>query len=708
MKVNTKALLGLLLMCGACGGSISGTNDGGADSAPAGSDVGPGTDTGGPGSDSGGGGGGGPDGTSPPPTPQTASKVDLLFMIDNSQSMVDKQPLVIAAVPDLLTRLVQPSCLDASGAILGACTPDAMGDCTCPTGKIQFPPVTDIHIGIVSSSLGGLGSDACPEPLPNPVNGAVDSHMNDKGELLNRSDPMNTQAESPLADASPSNFLAWFPPVAANVGKAAPPVPAIASSAQLITDFQDLLSGVHYFGCGFAAQDEAWYRFLVQPDPYDHVSRDQGECSGGAASGMITNTACLVGVDQTILQQRHDFLRPDSIVVVVMVSAKNSGEAVDPLSIGGQAWAYMDDHFPGGPGSAAMGTSACGPTPVMGVNPGPLSANCTSCGFSNSPAVVADKAAGGNCSMNGGYYTVSQDQLNARGIYDKQRFGVDPRFPVSRYVNGLTSPKVPDRNGEHMGGNYVGTNDCINPLFAANLPTDPTADLCNLTPGPRNASLVFLATITGVPHQLLQAVAGVDPECSPPNVPAGTAQADCPQKATLTAGDWTKILGNDPENYDFTGIDPHMFTSINPRPGLPPPSTGNGTDPINGREWNTNQADQQYACTFPLLAPRDCTQSPDACDCTMGRCDTCASNANCVCPPLCGDGVTAPLTTQIKGKAIPSPRELEEAKGLGGQGIVSSVCPIHTTDNAQADDPLFGYRPAMSAIVAKISAALAP
>ena len=81
-------------------------------------------------------------------------------------------------------------------------------------------------------------------------------------------------------------------------------------------DFQDLVTGVHQFGCGFEAQDEAWYRFLVQPDPYDHVSRDSGECKGGAATGQVQTEACLVGVDPVILQQRHDFLRPDSLLLV--------------------------------------------------------------------------------------------------------------------------------------------------------------------------------------------------------------------------------------------------------------------------------------------------------------------------------------------------------------------------------------------------------
>src|SRR5262245_6710446 len=69
-----------------------------------------------------GGGGGstvvdGGDGSTPsrPVTParQTrVTKVDLLFMIDNSSSMADKQALLAQAVPDLVNRLVDPVCID--------------------------------------------------------------------------------------------------------------------------------------------------------------------------------------------------------------------------------------------------------------------------------------------------------------------------------------------------------------------------------------------------------------------------------------------------------------------------------------------------------------------------------------------------------------------------------------------------------------------
>ena len=58
----------------------------------------------------------------------------------------------------------------------------------------------------------------------------------------------------------------------------------------------------------------------------------------------------------------------------------------------------------------------------------------------------------------------------------KERFGIDPQFPIARYVDGFTKLMVPDREGEHtqsgnVVGPYLGTPKCTNPLFAASLPS---------------------------------------------------------------------------------------------------------------------------------------------------------------------------------------------------------------------------------------------
>ena len=51
---------------------------------------------------------------------QTAvDKIDLLFMIDNSISMAEKQEILADAVPVLVSRLISPVCVNAEGTVTG-------------------------------------------------------------------------------------------------------------------------------------------------------------------------------------------------------------------------------------------------------------------------------------------------------------------------------------------------------------------------------------------------------------------------------------------------------------------------------------------------------------------------------------------------------------------------------------------------------------
>ena len=277
---------------------------------------------------------------------QSVDKVDLLFMIDNSASMGDKQALLAQAVPQMINRLVAPDCLDATGNPDGTqANPD--GSCNNAGSKSEFPPVHDMHIGVVTSSLGGRGGDQCSATATNPANGSLNAHNDDRGELINRGGTTNPTVEStPSADLNSSNFLSWFPNVPGNQSHAAPLAPAISVQATLVSDFTALVSGVHEHGCGFEAQNEAWYRFLVQPDPFDQIVKN----------GTV---ASYTGIDKTILQQRHDFLRPDSLLTIIVVTDENE-EAADPLSIGGQGWAFDNGSFPGSPnGASPEGTVEC-------------------------------------------------------------------------------------------------------------------------------------------------------------------------------------------------------------------------------------------------------------------------------------------------------------------------------------------------------------
>jgi len=85
-------------------------------------------------------------------------------MIDNSIGMGDKQALLKPALATLLGKLIAPTCVDASGTPSGG-TVDAQGACPAPN-RPEFQPIADIHVGIVSSSLGAHGGSVCAAPAP--------------------------------------------------------------------------------------------------------------------------------------------------------------------------------------------------------------------------------------------------------------------------------------------------------------------------------------------------------------------------------------------------------------------------------------------------------------------------------------------------------------------------------------------------------------
>ncbi len=610
---------------------------------------------------------------------KTIDKVDILFDIDNSASMGDKQDYLKAAIPDLVNRLINPNCINPTTNASDG--PSMAGVCPVATDAAEFTPVHDLHLGIISSSLGSRGGDAClPGAMAQSPFQNVLANNDDQAHLLNRSLTYSangsTVSQGVVQDAPASDpYLYWFP-TSANPGKTATAGTPIMNGGMLITDFTDLVGGTGVFGCGIESQLESWYRFLIQPDPYQSITL-KGSIGNGTGSWN--------GVDTTILQQRHDFLRPDSLVLIVVLSDENDSE-IDVRSIGGLGVNWMAGAFP-----PPKGTSACASSPG--------SPQCQSCAQGNNTATD------GNCMNGGSTYTAVNDwgyDLNLRHVHMKAKYGVDPQYPIERYVTGLTSTVVPDRNGEYPMGasSYQGMNDCQNPLFAGTLPSggsNPTVDaLCHTPPGPRTKDLVFYAHIGGVPSSLLHFM------------PGNTAAS------TLSDADWVKILGNNPETYDYSGIDEHMVESYQARPGLAAPGSPNGTDPINGHEWVTDtgaghilSVDREYACIFPLSdsmgnpTPRDCTQPQNAnfCDCPHMAGTVSAQQL----PPIC-DQTT--ITKQTGAKAYPTIRELLLAHKMGTQGIVSSICPIDVKDNATGDDPLYGYRPAVAVIVDRLKDAL--
>src|SRR5450432_4549167 len=178
----------------------------------------------------------------------SVDKIDLLFMVDNSVSMADKQEILKAAVPVLVGRLVSPICIDPMGAPTGASSP-----CKAPA-VAEFSPIGDIHIGIVSSSLGAHGGTVCST-------GAATDTLNDKGELIGSLRPLGSNPDAtltfdPAKTWNNSGFLAWD-----LTGRDMPP--GEKNAMTLTTNFQDMIHAVGEHGCGYEASLEAWYRFLI-------------------------------------------------------------------------------------------------------------------------------------------------------------------------------------------------------------------------------------------------------------------------------------------------------------------------------------------------------------------------------------------------------------------------------------------------------------
>ncbi len=253
----------------------------------------------------------------------SVNKIDLLFMVDNSASMADKQEILRAAVPVLVGRLVSPICVDATGAPTGG-NADANGNCA--TGQPEFTPIADIHVGIVTSSLGSHGGDVCAAP---PPSGGPDNPLNDNGELLGAirptgSNPDDPTAVFPVADTwNNSGFLAWDPNQ-----KDVPP--GATDATAFGTSFADMIHASGQIGCGYEAQLEGWYRFLIDPEPPLNVSKVINSTVRG--STLVVNkdgTTTCNGCDQTLLAQRKAFLRPDSLVAIVMLTDENDCSIVE-------------------------------------------------------------------------------------------------------------------------------------------------------------------------------------------------------------------------------------------------------------------------------------------------------------------------------------------------------------------------------------------
>jgi len=591
-------------------------------------------------------------------TQTSVDKIDLLFMIDNSISMSDKQEILRAAVPDLVTRLVNPICVNSAG---DQRPPPPAGSTTCtdPGFTQEFNPIKDINIGIVSSSLGDVGANvACPaQGFPRFVADRVDmAHL------------MGSLPRS-IAQSNNAGFLEWRA--------------GTTEIGDFNRNFQQMVRDVGEDGCGWEASLESWYRFLVDPVPYKELAKVQCRGSQSTAQNCVqpaTGTDNRILLDQALLDQRAAFLREDSLVSIIMLTDENDCSA----QVGNQTWVVfnIEDQRPMFRGSTICATD-------------PNDKCCYSCPLSPPAGCPADPV----CSVdpqNLNRLPAAEDGQNLRCYQQKKRFGVDFLYPTDRYVNALTKFDL-CWNAPDLSTDGCDPQDLRpNPLFA----------------GGRLPSLVFLGGIVGVPWQNIAAT--VDNNGRPITNPdvlrfkthEELNQDDVYDEILGSPGvPWRAANGSQPEVAGSPGTPPRLAQMVEspqfPRPGV---TVGNQ---INGRDYDTTQSsgtqgtpradDLQYACIFPLATPRNCSAldpNTDNCDCYQGTLNR----------PLCEQqpGTSTPGTTQYWAKAYPGLRELQVLRDFGDQSnnsIVASICARNVTDNAAPD---YGYRPAIAAIVDRL------
>lgn len=596
-------------------------------------------------------------------TRRAVDKIDLVLSVDNSGSMGDKQAFLAKAVPLLVKRFITPRCVPKGRGVA-----DDTKLCAAEE-DVEYHPIEDIHVAVVTSSLGGFGSSSfCLRDAKRADD--------DRGLPIRRA--LDEGGKAVDIRMEKSGFLAWLPPTEKNASKPKPENP-YSDEKDLGTAIASLVRGAGERGCGFEAQLESVYRFLVQPDPWESIV-------------VESDHARYQGIANDVLAARKDFLRSDSLVAVIMLTDEDDS-SVDPLSIGGTGWAFMRED------RAPRATSICATNPA--------SPDCTSCAFGKNEGLPAAQRKRINedpsCLENGGVYLAADDSTNVRFHRMKQRFGVDPQYPLQRYVSGFTAPIVPHRLGEHElgSGEYVGNVNglmgCTNPLFAKTLPTAGIAlsdekslqaanaggklDWCKLPRSDeRDESLVFFAVVGGVPNELLH----FDPSD--------------PEKSELTEEDWVKIVGKDPTKYDDGGLDIRMLQATTPRPGRRAEGADAPVDdPLNTdhRDYKTGGHDLEYACTFPL--PESMQRTPTS---PNDPTSDCLANSDA---PLCG-GTTDKPRKQIRAKAYPTLRELAVARLLGTRGIAASLCPRQI--DGKEDDALYGYNPAVAAIANRLGSTL--
>ena len=469
-----------------------------------------------------------PDSDLPPPDAPigvATDKLDLLFVVDNSISMADKQAELARAIPGMLRDLTVP---DPTGA------------------KRAF---ASVHVGVITSSLGSHGTSACAVEI-------TSRSSNDAAHLLPRTGegggsgyalgPTGMITAAPCPTPVAASALRWaFDPtkdMAEFYGSSGATTVATAATC--------VVQSAKENGCGYEETLEAMYHFLMDPAPYQKA---EVKCTFGISGDACgSNKIVVEGLDTQILTQRAAFLRPDSTVVIVVLSDENDF-SLKPAGLNWLPWGYGKGQMQHGWGRCADVPDDFEPETATDFVKLHTDFKCFSC---------FEDASDPNCKVPWATTPLNADVdgRNLRGFQQTKRFGYNFLWSRDRYVGGLTSSTIVGSDGKPGA----------NPLFA----------------GGRAPSNVIFAPIVGLPPSLVKGADGVP-------------------KATLSATEWSKLVG------PIGTRDVHMVESIKPRAGVPRFAGDRTVDLVNGGDRDiTDGDDLQYAC----ITPRATTGPGNDCD----------------------------------------------------------------------------------------------
>lgn len=213
------------------------------------------------------------------------SKVDLLVVLDDTGDVAARQA-TRSLLQGFLGELLSPPCENAQGLVSSRPDPAL----PCPEG--EWPArrgLLDVQVGVLGTALAGRRHPDCER-----------AWQTTRGRLIQPAGAGGQVGEG---------FLRWDP-----LGFGDPP--GGDELGAFLESFGQMLDQVDG-ECPFPAPLDAWYRLLVDPEPYEDISWEP--CSNNP-SGWCAEP---VGTDALLLDQRERFHRKGSALFILLVNPRN-------------------------------------------------------------------------------------------------------------------------------------------------------------------------------------------------------------------------------------------------------------------------------------------------------------------------------------------------------------------------------------------------